>query len=58
VGLFAAFFAERVALADVNRNGAAQIWEREGGLPVASVGRTEEAKERLVLVDGQKLAIA
>jgi hypothetical protein len=37
---------------------AAEVGEREGGLPVTAVHRAEQGEESLVLVDGEELAVA
>src|ERR1051326_2430674 len=54
----AALLAERVAVAHVDGDLAPQVRQVEGGLPVAAVGRAEQREERLVLVDGEGLAVA
>ena len=54
MGLLRRRLAERVAVAHVNRRAAAQVGQREGGLPVAAVGRPEQREQRLVLIDGQR----
>jgi hypothetical protein len=51
-------FTQRVGVAHVDRNAAAQVGKREVGLPVASVAGAQEREQRLVLVDGQELPIA
>jgi hypothetical protein len=55
---FAAVLAQIKAGAQVNGNAALQIGERKGGAPVSAVGRAEQRKERLVLIDRQELAVA
>src|ERR1051326_787691 len=54
----AALLAERVAVAHVDGDLAPQVRQLECGLPVAAVGRAEQREERLVLVDGEGLAVA
>ena len=58
VRLLAAALAQRVAAADVYRHAPAQVREREIHPPVAAEGRPQQREQRLVLVDGQQLAIA
>ena len=42
----------------MDRRAAAQIGQREVGLPIAAEGGAEQREQRLVLVDRQKLAVA
>src|SRR5687768_7371655 len=58
VRLLAGSFAERVAAADVDRRSAPKIGQREVHPSVATEGRAEERKERLVLIDWEELSIA
>src|SRR3546814_4633088 len=44
--------------ADMNRNPALEIWQRERCLSVSAVRRAQQRKQRLVLVNGQGLTIA
>ena len=46
------------AAALVDRHPAAQVRQREGALAVAAVGRADQLEQRLVLGDGQQLALA
>src|SRR5690606_3763076 len=42
----------------LNRKPPAQVGQREGGLPVASVGGADQLEQRLVLRDRQQLTLA
>ena len=50
--------SEKPSLAHVNGNTAAEVRQGERRLPVAAISRSEYGEERLVLVDGQELAVA
>src|SRR5207237_2679743 len=50
-------FAESVAVPYVNRDISLKIWQPEGRLAIAAVGRAEQREERLVLVDRQQLPV-
>ncbi len=54
----AAFFAERMTVAEMHRDLTLQVRQRECGLPIASVSCAKQREERLVLIDWQELAIA
>src|SRR4051812_7085841 len=56
--LGAAGLAKRERLAKMDRHLPPQVWQGERGLPVASVGCTEQREQRLVLIDRQKLSVA
>jgi hypothetical protein len=47
-----------MAVADVHRNPAAEVRKGEVDPSVAPVIRAEQREQRLVLVDGQQLAVA
>src|SRR5215218_4404199 len=49
--------AEGIA-AEADRNASAQVRQREVRLPVAAVHRAEQREQRLILVNGQELAVA
>src|SRR5262249_9142854 len=53
-----ACFPDDNSNAGVNGDAATQIGQAEVDDSVASVGGAEDGKERLVLVDGQQLAVA
>jgi hypothetical protein len=42
----------------MNRNAAAKVRQRKINATIASVSRTQQRKERLVLIDRQELAVA
>src|SRR4051812_18369742 len=56
--LLATPFAERVAAADVNGRPCPQVRKREVDSAIAAESRAQQREERLVLVDGQELAVA
>src|SRR4051812_3575896 len=56
--LLAAELAERMTLTKVKGDAPLQVRQREVDAPVAAVGRPEQTKERLVLVDREQLAVA
>src|SRR5947207_5648340 len=56
--LLTGLFAQRVAVAGVNRRSALQVRQGKIGLAVPAISRAEQRKERLVLVDRQQLPIA
>jgi hypothetical protein len=58
VRLLAAALSQRVTAADVDRRPAPQVGEREVDPPVPAERRAQEREERLVLIDGQELAVA
>jgi hypothetical protein len=49
--------AQRETVALVQRSLALQVRQRKVSLPIATIRRTEQRKERLVLIDGQKLSV-
>ena len=57
VRLLAAFLAQRVTAADVDRRAAAQVGQREIDSSIAAKGRAQQREQRLVLIDGQELAV-
>src|SRR5436305_5639876 len=56
--LLAAALAERVAAAHVDGHAAAKIRQSEIDPAVAAIRRAEQRKQRLILIDGQKLPVA
>src|SRR5262249_61867693 len=58
VRLFSALAAERELAVEVDRNSATEVGQGEVGRAVATVRRTEQREERLVLIDRQELAVA
>jgi hypothetical protein len=57
-GLCAGTFTQVMARAYVNRRTAAEVGQCEGRLTIATEGRAQERKERLVLIDRQELTVA
>ena len=47
-----------ITTVEMKRDAATQIRQRKIGRAVAAVGRTQQRKQSLVLIDGQKLAVA
>ena len=58
VKFLAARLAQGKTLTLMDRRPAAQVRQREGGLPVTAVSGAEKGEQRLVLVDRQKLPVA
>jgi hypothetical protein len=58
VGKLAPSLAQRKTVTLVKRRLALQIRQGKVGLPVAAIRRSQQGKERLVLIDGQKLSVA
>src|ERR1035438_6351518 len=50
--------AQNDAVADMHRHAPLQIRQSEVSLSIAAIGRAENRKQRLILVDRQQLAIA
>jgi hypothetical protein len=57
MGLLSTHFPQRVALAHVDGYSPTKIGERKSGLPVTAVSCAQQRKERLILVDWEKLTI-
>src|SRR6266571_6519721 len=55
--LFAASLTQRVAAADMDRHPALQIRQREIDAAITAISSAQQRKQRLVLVDGQQLAV-
>jgi hypothetical protein len=58
MSVLAAQFAQGVAFAHADRRASLQIGQPKSRPPIASVGCAEQRKERLVLIDGKKIAVA
>jgi hypothetical protein len=58
MGFLAATLALRKAIANADRDAAAQIGQRKVGKAVASILRTEQREQRLVPIDRHELARA
>jgi hypothetical protein len=58
VRLLAASLAESVTTTYMDRRARAQVGQREVHASIAAVGRAEQTKERLILIDGQQLPVA
>ena len=58
VRLLSADFAQRVSAAHMEGHSSLKIRQGESGLPVPAVSRSEQGKQRLILIDRQQLPVA